>query len=180
MLIIRGLDYPNCDGEWAFLPSVDSTEESYQPDLGKPNPNYFDFLDDIIPLAASLGITLWLTPTWGRYINGGYYGSPLLWDKETAHAFGSFLGERYPFHPYVLGGDSVRYWNEKALAHIKEGKDPRELEVKDFGPISEAMAQGLIAGETKAMEALKQLKGMSNYKTFITFHSAQGKLPVVR
>lgn len=176
LLTARGLDYPNRDGEWAFLPSADSTPESYQPDLMKPNPRYFDFLDDIIPLAASLGITVWLTPTWGRYVNGGYYGSPLLWDEKTAHSFGLFLGERYPFHPYVLGGDSVRYWNEKALAHIKEGKDPGELEVKDFGPISGAMAQGLIAGEKKVIARLKQLDYASDYKTFITFHSAQGKL----
>lgn len=85
------------------------------------------------------------------------------------------MGERYPFHPFVLGGDSVRYWNEKALAHIKDGNDPRELEVKDFGPISEAMAQGLIAGEAKALATLKELKIASDYKTFITFHSAQGE-----
>jgi len=175
-LTVRGLDYPNRDGEWAFLPSADSTQESYQPDLMKPNPRYFKLLDDIIALAASLGITVWLTPTWGRYINGGYYGSPLLWDEKTAHSFGLFLGERYPFHPYVLGGDSVRYWNEKTLAHIKDGKDPRELEVKDFGPISEAMAQGLIAGEKRAIAGLDQVDRTSNYKTFITFHSAQGEL----
>jgi hypothetical protein len=175
-LNISGLDYPNRDGEWAFLPSSESTEKSYLPDLMKPNPKYFAFLDDIIPLAASLGITIWLTPTWGRYINGGYYGSPLLWDEKSAHSFGLFLGERYPFHPFVLGGDSVRYWNENALAHIKEGKDPRELEVKDFGPISEAMAQGLIAGEAKTIKSLRQLQA-SAYKTFVTFHSAQSKLP---
>lgn len=126
-------------------------------------------------MAASLGITIWLTPTWGRYINGGYYGSPILFDEDNAHAFGLFLGERYPFHPFILGGDSVRYWNEKALAHVKEGKDPNELEVKDYGPISEAMAQGLLAGEAKAVAKLKDVEGVMGYKTFITFHSAQSK-----
>lgn len=69
----------------------------------------------------------------------------------------------------------MRYWNEKALAHIKEGKDPRELEVKDFGPISEAMSQGLIAGEARIIADLQDISAASAYKTFITFHSAQGK-----
>lgn len=85
------------------------------------------------------------------------------------------MGERYPFHPIILGGDSDRYWNEGALAHIKDGKDPKELEVKDYGPISEAMARGIIEGEEKAKQSLTNLKGATDYKSFITFHSAQGK-----
>lgn len=98
-----------------------------------------------------------------------------MFDEANAHAFGLFLGERYPFHPFILGGDSVRYWNEKALAHVKEAKDPNELEVKDYGPISEAMAQGMLAGEAKALAKLKDVEGVMGYKTFITFHSAQSK-----
>ena len=143
------------------------------PDLTRPSPGYFVFVDSLIPLAASLGITIWLTPTWGRYVNGGYYGSPVLFDKETARSFGTFLGERYPFHPFIIGGDSNRYWNEQTMAHISAGKNPNDLEVKDFGPVYEAMAQGVIEGEGKARRSLS-IQGSEGYKTFITFHSAQG------
>lgn len=168
------MDYPNRNGDWPFFPAETSSPELYLPDLTRPNPAYFAFLDTLIPLAASLGITFWLTPTWGRYVNGGYYGSPVLWNPENAYSFGEFLGERYPFHPFVLGGDSNRYWNEEALAHIKDGKDPRQLEVKDYGPVSEAMAKGIMEGEAKARRSLDSLEGVKDYKSFITFHSAQG------
>lgn len=106
-------------------------------------------------------------------MNGGYYGSPVLFDEETAQSFGTFLGQRYPFHPFIIGGDSNRYWNEKTLAHVSAGEGADTLKVKDFGPVYEAMAKGIIEGEAMTKSALS-LRGAADYKTFITFHSAQG------
>lgn len=171
-----GLDYPNRYGDWPFFPVAGSDASRYEPDLTRPNPAYFAFLDSLIPIAASLGITLWLTPTWGRYVNGGYYGSPILFNEQTAYSYGAFLGERYPFHPFIIGGDSDRYWNEQTLAHISAGKDPKELEVKDFGPVFDAMARGVADGERKAKAELA-IPGSEGYEAFVTFHSAQGRLP---
>jgi hypothetical protein len=37
------------------------------------------------------------------------------------------------------------------------------------------MAQGLIAGEARAIASLGALGDLTDYKTFITFHSAQGE-----
>lgn len=169
---LRGLDYPNRNGDWPFFPKGEESDK-YIPDLARLNPAYFAFIDKLIPLAASLGITLWLTPTWGRYVNGGYYGSPILFDETTAHSFGTFLGERYPFHPFIIGGDSNRYWNKDTLAHISSGKNPNDLEVNDFGPVYEAMAAGVREGESRIRTELS-LHGSEGYETFVTFHSAQG------
>jgi hypothetical protein len=123
-----------------------------------------------------MGITICLAPTWGRYINGGYYGPPVLFDEENAYAFGRFVGERYPFHPYILGGDSTRYWNVGTMAHVKAGKDPRQVEIVDFGAITEAMAKGLVEGEGVVKDRL----GVKGYTSMITFHSAQGELDTLR
>ena len=182
----RGLDYPNREGHWPFHPKETSSTSSsaattttvsnkYDPDLTRPNLAYFSFLDRLIPIASSLGITLALVPTWGRYINGGYYGSPILFDQDKAYTYGYWLGKRYPFHPWILGGDSNRYWNAAALETIQSGGDCSGLEVIDYGNITETMAKGLIEGEREAIRGMeKEVSDLvGNYETFITFHSAQ-------
>lgn len=173
-----GLDFPNRAGEWPFHPAPESKPGAYVPDLMRPNPRYYDFVDQVVALASSLDMTISLVPTWGRYVNGGYYGSPILFNEENARAFGRFVGERYPFHPFILGGDSNRLWNPDFEKTLKSGGDIFKLPVIDFGAITEAMAQGLLEGEAAGIAALDaQLKAQaSDYKTFITFHSAQGEL----
>lgn len=172
-----GLDFPNRDGEWPFHPSPDSRPGAYVPDLMRPNPAYYTFVDEIVELASALDMTIALVPTWGRYVNGGYYGAPILFDEENARAFGRFVGERYPFHPFILGGDSNRHWNPELPATF-HGGDPSALPVIDYGPVTEAMALGLREGEAAAIAALDaELKAQAQaYETFITFHSAQGEL----
>lgn len=170
------MDYPNREGHWPFLPKDGSDDSRYDPDLTRPNPAYFAFIDSLIPFAASLGVTIWLTPTWGRYVNGGYYGSPILFDESTAYAYGVFLGGRYLFHPFIIGGDSDRYWNEQTLAHISAGKDPKDLKVSDYGAVFDAMARGVVDGEAEARASMN-LPASEGYQTFITFHSAQGRSP---
>jgi hypothetical protein len=109
-------------------------------------------------------------------VNGGYYGPPILFDESNAYEYCKFLSKRYPFHPWILGGDSDRYWNETAMEQIKSGKDPRTIDVVDFGKVTEAMARGLRDGEAEAVRELQgELAGMAKgYDTVITFHSAQG------
>ncbi|RSH90754.1 hypothetical protein EHS25_009929 [Saitozyma podzolica] len=174
-----GLDYPNREGAWPFHPAPDSTPEKYIPDISRPNAKYFAFIDRILPLAASLGITIVLVPTWGRYVNGGYYGPPVLFDEQNAYEYCKFLGKRYPFHPWVLGGDSNRFWNVNAMDTIKGGGNPKSIPVVDFGNVTEAMARGLREGEEEARKELEEenKKKAEGYETVITFHSAQVWLP---
>jgi hypothetical protein len=162
-----GLDYPNREGHWPFLPSSDAEEGKYLPDLSHPNPDYFAFIDRVVHLAATLDITITLVPTWGRYVNGGFYEKPILFNEKNALAYGRFLGSRYPAHPFVLGGDSVRYWNPKTM---DPSLDKRTIDVIDYGPVWQAMAQGLIEGEREALEGVAAAEG---YETFITYHSSQ-------
>lgn len=167
---------PNRAGEYSFHPKIDKLSDTYDPDITRPNPAYFALLDGLIPFAAKLGITIMLVPTWGRYINGGYYGSPILFTSPTlAYDYGHFVGKRYPFHPFVLGGDSNRFWNTGTMAHLKSGKGPCGIEAVDLGPIYEAMGEGLRHGEMEAIRMMKEELGgkEEGYKTFITFHSAQ-------
>ena len=176
-----GLDYPNREGEWPFFPSTtSSTTGGYLPDLTRPNPAYFAYVDRLISLANSLNITLVLVPTWGRYVNGGYYGGPILFESDTAYSYCRFLGERYPFHPWMLGGDSNRFWNPRFNAARHAGEDLRKLEITDYGAITEAMAKGVMDGEKAAMASIDAnvAKMAKDYTTFITYHSAQREFGV--
>ena len=175
-----GLDYPSRTGEWPFFPSEKATAEKYLPDLYKPNPAYFSFIDELIPIASSLGITLVLVPTWGRYVNGGYYTEPILFDEDNAYAYCKFLGERYPFHPWMLGGDSNRFWNPRFKAALTAGEDPAALPAVDFGAITEAMARGVLDGEKAALEGLAaEVKAKAEgYTPFVSYHPAQRTSPL--
>jgi len=64
------------------------------------------------------------------------------------------------------------------MGHVKSGKDVRDLEMIDFGNITEAMARGLIEGEQVAKRLLldQGVQEAKDYTSMITFHSAQGML----
>ncbi|ORY25529.1 hypothetical protein BCR39DRAFT_543890 [Naematelia encephala] len=157
------LDFPNRFGQWPF-------EGGSKPDLSKPNLVYYEFVDWVIELASSLGLRVALVPTWGRYINGGYYKGPFLFTDQTAYSFGKFVGQRYPYLPYILGGDSNRFWNADMRDAAAQGQDISKLPMTDYGHLTEAMARGLFEGEqTHSL--------LSSYKTFIIYHSAQIWLP---
>jgi hypothetical protein len=145
--------------------------------IDKLNPRYFGFIDEVVALAASMDITVAIVPTWGRYLNGGLAGGPILFDTGNAYDYGKFLGGRYPFQPFVLGGDTNRYWNSRVHETVMAGQDVTKLELSDCVEVVEAMARGIIDGEKAALQSLKQqLSGSAqSYESFITYHSTQGK-----
>jgi hypothetical protein len=148
--------------------------------INKLNPEYFAFVDKVVSLAASMGITIAIVPTWGRYLNGGLAGGPIIFGTTNAYEYGKLLGERYPFHPFVLGGDTNRYWSPKVHETVMAGGDVTLLELTDCGEIVEAMAKGIIDGEIAVLQKYKNdLPGSAQfYKSFITYHSTQGMSPV--
>ncbi|KAK1925242.1 hypothetical protein DB88DRAFT_257238 [Papiliotrema laurentii] len=154
------------DGNWPFELSAGTF------DLFAPNEEYFEFVDWIVDTAASLGIITALVPTWGRYVNGGYYKGPFLFNDDNAFAFGRYVSNRYPFLPYILGGDSNRFWNAEYRDQVARGVDITTLPLTDYGSITEAFARGLIQGEAPHIA-----RSGVEYKTFITYHSAQVWLP---
>ena len=173
--LCRGLTVPNRDGHLPFPLEFGPNREPIV-DIYQPNDAYFSFVDRLIPVAAKVGITLTFVPTWGRYITGGLQGGPAVFDRENSRSYGEFLGERYPFHPWVLGGDTNRYWNPETVAYLNENKDVNELEVIDYKPTFDAMREGIAEGEKRAIAKLStQLRDKAKgYETFFTFHSTQG------
>jgi len=151
--------------------------------INKLNPDYFTFVDKLVALAASMGITIAIVPAWGRYLNGGLAGGPILFDVTNAYDYGKFLGERYPFHPFVLGGDTNRYWNPAVHQTVMVGEDVTALELSDCGEIVEAMARGIIDGEKGVLHRHRTdlSENAQSYETFLTYHSTQGAhVPTVR
>jgi hypothetical protein len=109
-------------------------------------------------------------------INGGIHGPPVIFDEAKAYSFGLFLGERYLFTPFIVGGDTNRYWNENGIETINRFGDLKSIPVKDFGAITESMVRGLKDGQAEGLARLdSRLREEANgYETFITYHSTQG------
>lgn len=150
-----------------------------EPDVYRPNLQYFEFVDRVSEIASEMGITLVSVPSWGRWLNGGLHGAPIIFDTDNAYAYAKFLGNRYPFHPFVLGGDSNRFWNMDAgpLFWDVDGKNNLAgIEIVDYGPVTEVMAKGLIEGEAARIATLSpELQSLCRgYETFLTYHSTQG------
>ena len=101
----------------------------------------------------------------------------MVFDERNSRSYGESLGERYPFHPWVLGGDTNRYWNPKTVAYLDEKKDVNDLKVIDYKPVFDAMREGIVEGEKRAISKLSKEVGdkARGYETFFTFHSTQGE-----
>ena len=169
----RGLEVPNKFGQLPFHPA-DNSSKGNNLDVYRPNEAYFEFVDRLISYAASLGITLMFVPAWGRYVTGGLQGGPIIFDEDSARAYGKFLGSRYPFHPWIVGGDTPRWWNPKALSWAIQGNDLETLELQDYGPVWEAMAEGIKSGEQEAISKLDDPR-CKGYSTFMTYHTSQSQ-----
>ncbi|GAB4110870.1 MAG: glycoside hydrolase family 140 protein [Roseiflexaceae bacterium] len=115
-----GLAVPNMQGH---LPLIDA-------DPTRPNEPYFAFVDQVVALAASLGLWIGMLPTWGDKWNRKWGQGPEIFTAENAYQYGFWLGQRYATAPliWILGGD-------------------RPVENPAQRAIVEAMAAGLRAGD---------------------------------
>lgn len=101
------------------------------------NPAFFDYLDEIIDMAAEIGLYIALLPTWGELVVGWNWtgdGYGVLFDAGSAYDHGHFIGARYRDRTnivWVLGGDR----------HPVVGAD-------DYRPVWRAMAEGIGSGVT--------------------------------
>ena len=101
------------------------------------NPAYFDYLDDVLDMAAAHGLYIALLPTWGQLVTGWTWTgerTDILFDKRNAYDYGRWLGKRYRDRTHiiwVLGGDR----------HPIHGDS-------DHRPTWRAMAEGIGAGVT--------------------------------
>lgn len=132
----------------------------------------------MVDAAARRGILIWLVPTWSRFVNTGWADGPIIFDETNARSYGRFLGERYPFLPKLLGGDSLPIWTngyealnaapklpfEKPIPPGTRLPNPNDLSRNDTSAVWDAMAAGLEEGEG----ALWKEGNLG--KPFLTYH----------
>jgi len=96
---LDGLNSPNALGD---RPLIDN-------DPLQPNAAYFDYVDEIIRLAAEKELFIGLLPTWGDKIERLAHGiGPVIFNPENAYAYGQWIGNRYKdVHNiiWINGGD---------------------------------------------------------------------------
>lgn len=117
-----GLNTPNCYGHRP-LEENDST---------RPVDAYFQYIDDLIELAAQRQLYIGLLPTFGDKVAQVWGIGPQIFTPENAYAFGEYLGRRYRDATNVIwvnGGDRPP---------IKDGID--------YSPVWRSMAEGIKAG----------------------------------
>ena len=117
---LRGVDTPN--------PYVEHALHDRDPE--RPNEAYFSHVDDLIAMAADLGLYTALLPTWGCYVVGDR--GPKLFDEESARTYGRWLGERY------AGCDN--------LIWVNGGDRLLEIDGVDYRPVRRYACWNLFAG----------------------------------
>lgn len=160
---INGTTRPNFYGDLAILDS----------DPFQPNDAYFQHVDWAVKKAAEYGILIAMVPTWGRYINCGWHGEPIIFNETSAEFFGSYIGKRYPGLPKIVGADSNGFWACNAItAKSAYEADPSVDQstlldaVVDSRPTFVAMANGLKSAEAEA-----------GYEAFVIWHPTAMWIP---
>jgi len=105
---LDGLTVPNRRGH---LPLLD--RDPARPDV-KPGPanDYWDFVDEVLDLAAAQGLYVGFLPTWGKYVTSSPFDGKVdgIFNVANAEAYGRFLGERLRKRSnviWILGGDKA-------------------------------------------------------------------------
>jgi hypothetical protein len=121
-----------------------------------PANDFWDYVDEVLGLAARHGIYVALLPWWGDAIPDGH---ALMQDLRVAYRYGHWLGARYRDQTHifwVLGGDTKPERNESHPARVRMWR---------------AMAEGLADG-TNGVDAFD---GRADWgTTLISYHPGGG------
>lgn len=118
---LDGLHTPNMYGH---TPLIDD-------DPARPNEAYWQFVDEVIQMAADKGLYIGLLPTWGDKVTLLWGVGPVIFNEDNAYAYGRWLGQRYRRQTHIiwiLGGDRPP---------VKDA---------DFRPVWRALAAGIDKG----------------------------------
>jgi hypothetical protein len=105
---VEGLDpsYNLVNGVTPFdnpnTPAVTETNPNYR------NEQFFNYVDQIIDLAAQYNLYVNLLPAWGEYVCEGGAGGPEIFNTTNAASYGTWIANRYMDKPniiWVIGGD---------------------------------------------------------------------------
>jgi hypothetical protein len=130
-----GLNTPNAFGHKPLLDN----------DPARPNPAYFEYVDEVLAMAEGMGLYVALLPTWGDKLYKNSWGAgPEVFNPQNAKAYSRWLGERYKLRKnlvWVLGGDrnprpgsqDVEVWRAMAEG-ITEGVGGADKALITFHP----------------------------------------------
>jgi len=130
---MNGLRTGNAYGQFPFIDT----------DPSKPNPDYFEFVHEVIRLARSRKMYMALVPSWGDKIDKAFGIGPEIFNETNAFAYGKWLGKNFREIPNIIwmnggdrSGDGRNYavWN--ALGEGIKSEDPGHL--MTFHPWGEA------------------------------------------
>jgi hypothetical protein len=120
-----GLNVPNANSE---LPLIDHNPL-------RPNEPYFQYLDQVIKVAAEMGMVVGLLPTWGDKVELLAHGKgPIIFNDRNARQYGEWIGNRYRNFwniVWINGGDRQGGGSNRAiwegLAQGIKSADPNHL-----------------------------------------------------
>jgi hypothetical protein len=144
---LDGLHTPNMYGH---TPLVDD-------DPTRPVEAYWQFVDEVIQMAADKGLYVGLLPTWGDKVTPLWGIGPVIFDEESAHIYGRWLGRRYREQTniiWILGGDR-----------------PPVTADTDYRPIWRALAAGIDEGTGRKL--FKTYHPMGGYSTSAWLHEEE-------
>ncbi|WP_052714191.1 apiosidase-like domain-containing protein [Paenibacillus dauci] len=104
---LDGLHTPNAYGRVPLQKDSSGLPDPLQPDLDGEY-SYWHHVDEMIRMAASMGMYTALLPTWGDKFYQMWGKGPEIFTPDNAFVYGKWLGERYRDVPsliWVLGGD---------------------------------------------------------------------------
>lgn len=93
-------------------------------------------------------------------------------DSTTAYPFGKFIGQRYPYLPKTLVGDTNPYWQNKSAVKddYANGGILPPYEVTDWSPVYDDLANGIVAGERQAIISSSRNESDSTWWPLMTIH----------
>ena len=134
------LDVPN---RYGALPLIKNNPR-------RPNPKYFEHIDWAVERAAHYKLRIAMLPIWGAALVGGYLddNKEKIFTPGSAESYGRWLATRYRRKGiiWILGGDTNPIGVDTIVNGDKIVK-PADMTIKDYRPIYDAMAKGIIAGE---------------------------------
>lgn len=128
-----GLRIPSAYGQ---LPLIEMN-------LEKPNPEYFDFVEQVLKLAEKREMYLALVPTWGDKIDRIFGIGPEIFNESNAFTYGKWLGKRFRYNTNIVwmnggdrsgGGSNFAIWD--ALGKGIKSEDSNHL--MTFHPLGDA------------------------------------------
>ena len=135
-VLISEMDGLRTANAYGQLPLIEMNPEN-------PNPEYFEFVEQVLKLAEKREMYLAIVPTWGDKIDQVFGIGPEIFNESNAFAYGKWLGKRFCSRPNIIwmnGGDRTGGGNNYAIwdALGKGIKSEDQNHLMTFHPFGDA------------------------------------------